>query len=105
MRQSAREPVFESIERGKRGRFLGVASRDDLRTLEGNTRRAMVIRFQASSGNPSLNAAVPSTIAGETRKLLGAHPRQSVVPPFARDAIRTGVQAAVDGNSPAAASA
>jgi len=99
LRQTAREAVFEPIEGGKRGRFPGVASRDDLRTLEGNTRRAMVIRFQASSGNPSLNAAFPSAIAGETRKLLGAHPRQSVVPPFTRNAIRTAVQTAIHGDS------
>jgi hypothetical protein len=34
LRQSARKPVLESIERGKRGRFASAASRDDLGTLE-----------------------------------------------------------------------
>jgi len=29
LRQTAREPVFESIERGERGRFACSASRDD----------------------------------------------------------------------------
>jgi len=34
LRQTAREPVFESIERGERGRFACSASRDDFGALE-----------------------------------------------------------------------
>src|SRR6266436_1018681 len=105
LRQTAREAVFEPIEGGKRGRFPGVASREDLGTLESNTCRAMVVRFEAGSGNPRFDAAIPSAIASETGILLGAHPWQSVVAPFARDSIRTAVQTAIDGDSPAAASA
>src|SRR5216683_2622194 len=36
LRQTAREPVFKSIERGERGRFACGASRDDLGALERN---------------------------------------------------------------------
>src|SRR5216684_6965208 len=91
LRQTAREPVFESIERGKRGGFARAASRDNLETLEGNIRRAMVIRFQTRARNPRFNAAVSPAITSRAGKFLGPHPWQSVVPPLARNSIRTAV--------------
>src|SRR5712692_11390689 len=102
LRQCSGEAVFESIECAKRGRFTGAALRDDLGSAEGNSGRAMVIRFQAGSGNPRFDAAASPAITRRTGKLLGPHPRQGVVPPFARDSIRTAMHAAVHRNSSAA---
>src|SRR5260370_22769999 len=43
LRQTAREPVFESIERSPRGRFSSGASRDHLRTLQATALYALSI--------------------------------------------------------------
>src|SRR5216684_5249055 len=105
MRQRPREAVFESLECGQRSGFTGAASLDDLGTFELNAGRATVIRFQTGSGNPRFDATVSSAIARRTGKLLGPHPRQSVVPPFAGNPVRTPVHAPVESNSAAAACA
>src|SRR2546429_4780596 len=76
LRQTPREPVFESIERGERGRFVCGASRDDLGALQRNACCALVIRFQARSGNPRFDAAVPPAITSWAGKFLRPHPRQ-----------------------------
>src|SRR5260370_11802149 len=105
LRQTAREPVFESIERGERGSFACAASSDNLGTLEKGASRTLIIRFQARSGYPRFDAAVPPAITRGTGKLFRLHPRQCVVPPFARNSIPTAVHAAIDRNSSAASSA
>src|SRR5216684_2350507 len=102
LRQATREPVFESIERGKRGSFACAASRDDLGALERIARCALIIRFQACSGYPRFNAAVPAAVTRRAGILFGPHPRQCVVAPLARDSVRTAVDAAIDRNSAAA---
>src|SRR5260370_33380880 len=103
MRQRPREAVFEHREVGKRGSFTGAASCNDLGTFALNTHGAIVIRFQAGSRNPCFDATVFPTIAGRTGKLVGAHPRQGVVPPFAGIPVRTAVHAAIESNSSAPA--
>src|SRR5256885_11924966 len=102
LRQTAREPVFESIERSKRGGFACSTSGDNLRAFERNARRAFIVGFQARSGNPRFGAPVPPAITRRARKLLGPHPGQCVVSPFAGHSIRTAVYAAINRN-PAAA--
>src|SRR6266478_9436249 len=102
LRQTTREPVFESIERGKRGSFACATSRDDLGALERIARCALIIRFQASSGYPRFNAAIPPAVKRRAGILFGPQPRQCVVAPLARDSVRTAVDAAIDRN-PAAA--
>src|SRR5258708_19665683 len=100
MRQRPREAVFESLECGQRGLFTGAASCNDLGTFELNTHGAIVIRFQAGSRNPCFNATVFPAIADRTGKLVGAHPRQGVVPPFPGNSVRTPVPPAIESNSP-----
>src|SRR6267154_1784563 len=93
------------MECGKRSRFTGAASLDDLGTFELNAGRTMVIRFQARPGNPRFDAAISPAITCRTGKLLGPHPWQGVVPPFAGNPVRTAVHAAIESNSPAATGA
>src|SRR5260370_1952787 len=102
LRQTTREPVFESIERGKRGNFTCATSRDDLRALKRIAPCALIIRFQSRSGYPRFNAAIPPAVTRRAGILFGPHPRQCVVAPLARDSVRTAVDAAIDRN-PAAA--
>src|SRR5258708_24200988 len=87
VRQRPCEAVFESLECSQRGRFTGVASRDDLGAPELNARRAMIIHLQTRSGNPRFDATVSSAIARRTGKLLRAHPGQGVMAPFARNSV------------------
>src|SRR6202158_4279263 len=101
--QTAREPVFESIERGQRGRFSSGAASDNLWTLERYFRRALVIRRKPCPGNPGLNAAISSAVARRSGILFGAHPGQCVVSPFTRHSVPTAVDTAIDGDSSAAA--
>src|SRR6266852_4256872 len=53
LRQATREPVFESLERGKRGNFTCATSRNDLGALKRIARCALIIRFQSRPGYPS----------------------------------------------------
>src|SRR5438876_11764393 len=65
--QTAREPVFESLQGSKRRLFACAASRDDFRAFQRDIRRALIIRFQARSGNPGFHAAVPPAVTSRAR--------------------------------------
>src|SRR5207302_2580706 len=98
-------PVFEALQRRQGRGFSSFASRENLGPVKRNGCCALVVFLKAGPGNPRFDAAVFPAVAGGPGKFLRAHPRESVVPPFAGNAIRTAVDAAIHGDSAAAARA